>query len=355
MDLFVVFGGQSPEHDVSVQSAANVLRHADQQQYRPFAVHIDRVGDWAVLPAAEALTGPLTTARLAEWPHLPAAVAIGRCLATPSDKVVFPLIHGRGGEDGALQGLCEWLQLPYVGCGVTSSAIGMDKAVMKQLMAALGIPVAPFVCLRADEYQQRSQLLQRQLLQQLSLPCFVKPAHGGSSLGISRVTHPRELGDALLLALAADSKVLVEQEIIGREIEIGLLGGTRAQCSLPGEFVRAPSFFDYSCKYLDEGLQMRVPATVSSGALQQMYQHASTVWREFDCHGLCRADFFLTADDQVYFNEINTLPGFTQYSMYPRLWQVAGLELSGLIDRLVELALDKQTRVLPEKGAVAGD
>jgi D-alanine-D-alanine ligase len=232
----------------------------------------------------------------------------------------------------------------------------MDKAIMKRLMVALGIPVAPYVSLTSEDFAGDQPELVRQVERQLSYPCFVKPARGGSSIGITRVADHQRLASALQTAFAEDNKVLVEQEIVGREIEIGLLGNRPVQCSLPGEFVREPAFFDYRCKYLDQDLAMRIPADISNQAYQEMCGYAIAVFQEFDCSGLFRADFFLTESGAVYFNEINTLPGFTGFSMYPSLWAKAGLALSELIDQLVELALQRRgAEQALNKGALVSD
>lgn len=342
MELYVVFGGKSSEHEVSIQSALNILENASRSNYRVFAAYIATDGNWSVFPLEGEFDRESILNRLNLLPRLAAAEAVNAYLSTNSPKVVFPIIHGTGGEDGRLQGLCETLQIPYVGCGVTASAIGMDKAIMKCMMTALGIPVAPYLSFSRADYASNPGGMVQQIEQHISYPCFVKPARGGSSIGVTRVADSRHLLQAVQDAFAEDSKIMVEKEIVGREIEIGLLGGDKVECSLPGEFVRQPSFFDYHCKYLDKDLAMRIPALVPESTYRLMCEYATAVFREFDCHGLFRADFFLTDTGEVFFNEINTLPGFTQYSMYPSVWAKAGVNLTSLIDRLVDLALQRR-------------
>ncbi len=345
MNLLVACGGRSPEHAVSIQSAQNIIRQTDRVKYRVHAALISRTGLWTVVPVPAGMSSKEMMAKLAASSALTPFSALEKLLADRTQTVVFPALHGPGGEDGSLQGMLESLGLPYVGCGVTSSALGMDKVLMKQLMQTLQIPVAPYVSLTRADYDHAEPNVIRQVEQLLSYPCFVKPARGGSSIGISRASGLESLLQAIQTAFLHDDKILIEQEIVGREIEIGLLGNEHVSCSAPGEFVREPSFFDFHCKYLDRQLAMRIPAEVPPAALQSMLRYATTVYREFGCAGLCRADFFLTADGRVYCNEINTMPGFTEYSMYPSLWAAAGVSLPALIDRLVELAIDKHLQV----------
>lgn len=355
MNLLVAFGGRSPEHAVSIQSAQNIIRQADRAKYRVHAALISRSGLWTVIPVPAGMSSKEMMAKLAAAPAVPPLCALQQLCTDPAQWVVFPALHGPGGEDGSLQGMLESLGLPYVGCGVTSSALGMDKVLMKQMMQTLGIPIAPHVSLTRADYVHAEPSVIRQVEQLLSYPCFVKPARGGSSIGISRASGLEELLQAIQTAFLHDDKILIEREIVGREIEIGLLGNEQISCSPPGEFVREPSFFDFQCKYLDKQLAMRIPAEVPSAALQSMLSHATTVYREFGCSGLCRADFFLTARGEVYFNEINTMPGFTEYSMYPTLWAASGLSLLALIDRLLDLAIAKHQQVATLSDRSAGN
>lgn len=342
MNLVVACGGRSPEHAVSIQSAQNIIRQADRSKYRVHAALINRTGLWTIVPVPAGMSPREMMAKLSTGAAVSPLLALQPLLADRAQTVVFPALHGPGGEDGSLQGMLESLGLPYVGCGVASSALGMDKVLMKQLMRALDIPIAPHVSLTRADYVHAEPSVIRQVEQLLSYPCFVKPARGGSSIGISRASGLDSLLQAIQTAFLHDDKILIEREIVGREIEIGLLGNEHVSCSAPGEFVREPSFFDFQCKYLDKQLAMRVPADVPPAALQCMLRYATTVFHEFGCSGLCRADFFLTAEGEVYCNEINTMPGFTEYSMYPTLWAAAGIGLPALIDRLVELAIDRQ-------------
>jgi D-alanine-D-alanine ligase len=354
LNLIIVCGGRSPEHAVSLKSASSIVQHADRKKYLLTLVHIDLQGKWSVLPVSADDSLQEIMGRLANLRHYSPLEALGHLPCNTLPTVVFPALHGPGGEDGSLQGLFESLDIPYVGSNVSASALGMDKVNMKRIAQALGMPVAPYLCLHYSEYAQAVPSLIRQVEELLRYPCFVKPARGGSSIGISRVGSLGELVPALEQAFSYDQKIVIEREIVGREIELALLGNAAVSCSQPGEFVREPSFFDYQCKYLDKSLAMRIPAAVPARALREMRQHAVTIYREFDCSGLARVDFFLTAAGEVYFNEINTMPGFTVYSMYPSLWAADGMDCAELIDRLINLALERQQAQLTAEQKARG-
>ncbi len=254
--------------------------------------------------------------------------------------VVFPALHGTFGEDGTVQGLLELANLPYVGCGVLASAVGMDKVVMKAAFRDMGLNVGPFFWFLRSEWRQNPQ----QILEKLRssrFPVFIKPANLGSSVGISRVTGPSDFQEAVDLAASYDRKILVEDSIGGRELEVSVLGNDNPVASKPGEVIAHGNFYDYDEKYLRDTTEFRIPAELPPDIMESAGRAAVTAFRAVDGSGLARVDLFLTKDNRIIVNEINTLPGFTSISMYPKLWEVSGLSYSQLLDRLVELALER--------------
>jgi len=352
--LIVLYGGQSAEHDVSCTTAAHVLRAADPAKYRITPVGISRDGSWALDGASQAalaagpeqLPGrldPVGTA-VSPTPFLANAVAN----APSSDTtVVVPLLHGPLGEDGTVQGLLELVGVPYVGSGVLSSSLAMDKAMAKQVFAANGIPQARYRAFRANEITPG---LPGHLAAELGLPLFVKPANMGSSVGVSKAKTVEAVRDAIDVALGYDEWVVVEEAIVGREIEVAVLGNLEPRASVPGEIVPGAEFYDYADKYLDDGSQAIIPAPLSPALTDEVRDLAVRVFRTLRCDGMARVDFFLEADTPerpgrgFLCNEVNTIPGFTPISMYPKLWIASGLSYSALIDELVRLALERQTR-----------
>lgn len=353
IDLFVIFGGQSPEHDVSLQSGINVLNSADVSKYNIFGIYIRKDGKWSIFKRDNPLELKGLQSKLEDLEAYSPGYILLNYVEKSNKKVVFPMIHGPQGEDGTLQGMLEILHIPFVGCGVTSSAIGMDKAIMKTMVQRMDIPIAPYISIEQIDYFSKGESIIMDVENDIDYPCFVKPARGGSSLGISCATNGIELKRAIDKAFEFDNKIIVEKAIEGREIEIGLLGNEEVICSLPGEFVRKPSFFDFEAKYLDEKLAMLIPAHITQPIYTLMSEYASRIYKELECRGLSRADFFLTKSGEVYFNEINTVPGFTRFSMYPSLWErTNNLKIDKLIDRLVKLALERyqSDKARKEKG-----
>jgi D-alanine-D-alanine ligase len=359
--LAIVFGGRSSEHSISCVSAGSVLEALDRDRYDVTAVGITPDGRWVLAPddpKALAISGH----------ELPSVDDRGMALALPGDPsagglvvlapgevpgqlgsvdVVFPLLHGPYGEDGTLQGLLELAGIPYVGSGVLASAAAMDKEYMKILLAARGLPVGPYVVIderswtgdRADRLAAASEL---------GFPLFVKPARGGSSLGISRVGAAAGLLPAVEEARRHDPKVLVEASVAGREIECGVLAGLDggpAEASLPAEVrvVSGHEFYDFEAKYLDEATEFDVPARLPAGLTAEVQGLAVRAFEGLGCEGLARVDFFLTPADELVVNEINTMPGFTPASMFPRMWAASGLDYGALVDRLVQTALARRT------------
>jgi len=344
INLIVLFGGQSAEHDVSCTTAAHVLKAADPAKYRITPVGIGRDGRWSIAAQAQLA--------LAEGPHaLPGRLDAGGDAIEPTlaitphgagRTVVVPLLHGPLGEDGTVQGMLELADLPYVGSGVLGSAVAMDKAMAKQVTAVNGIPQARFVALRAD---QISPLTAGRLADELGLPLFVKPANMGSSVGVSKAKSIETLREAIDLALSYDEWIVVEEAIVGREIEVAVLGNLDPRASVPGEIVPAAEFYDYADKYVDDGSQSLIPAPLTPEQTAEVQELALRSFAALRCEGLSRVDFFFEEGGRGFLlNEINTMPGFTPISMYPKLWIASGLSYSDLIDELVRLALERHGR-----------
>ena len=341
--LAVLLGGDSTEHTISVRSARAVLAAVDRDRYEVLPFGITRAG--ALMRPAET-----EAALLAIDDGAPEEIvgAEGRGLlarpqaleALSTVDVVFPLVHGRGGEDGALQGLLELAGLPYVGAGVTGSALGMDKDLTKSLLARTGIPVAPYQLVTLEAWQDDAAGLTR-AISALGYPLFAKPANGGSSVGITRAATREDLAGAILEALRFDRKVLVEQGIEGREIECGVLGNTDPQASPLGEITYTREFYDYEAKYEDTTTQLIAPVELPVQQTARIQAMAIAAFQAIDCAGMARVDFFVEAGGDVWLNEINTIPGFTDVSMFPRLWQAAGVSFPKLIDHLVALAFER--------------
>jgi D-alanine-D-alanine ligase len=337
----VLFGGQSAEHDVSCTTAAHVLRAADPEKYDIVPVGISRDGSWAIAEGARAAL----TAGPAELPGrldpTGSAIVPADVITDTTDTVVVPLLHGPMGEDGTVQGLLELANVPYVGSGVLGSALAMDKAMAKQVLAANGIPQARYRAFRANEITPG---LPAAVVDQLGLPLFVKPANMGSSIGVSKAKTVEAVRDAIDAALTYDEWVVVEEAIAGREIEVAVLGNLEPRASLPGEIVPGAEFYDYADKYLDDGSQALVPAALTPEQTDAVQTMALRVFSALRCEGLARVDFFLDADRVFLCNEVNTMPGFTPISMYPKLWIASGLSYSALIDELVRLAIERHGR-----------
>lgn len=336
----LVFGGRSGEHDVSLMSAASIMRALDKDRYEVVPIGITKSGQWLVGgdPLAELTAGRPTAAT----PGIP---AMGPNIAWATDEVdiFFPVLHGPYGEDGTIQGLFEMADAPYVGCGVAASAVGMDKALMKALFQQAGLPIVPYVVFTETDWTREPDDVRARIADQLGFPCFVKPANLGSSVGITRVGGPAGLDDAVAEALRHDRKVIVEQAAQHcREVEVSVLGNDEPEASIPGEIKPAADFYDYYAKYHDERSQLIIPARLSAPAAAAVRRLAVEAFRAVDGAGLARVDFFVHKEtEQIWVNEINTMPGFTHISMYPKLWEASGLPYAKLIDRLIELGLER--------------
>jgi len=344
----ILFGGKSAEHEVSLQSAKNVYDALDRNKYIPVLIGIDKSGRWLLNDESKFLLDSDDPRRIRLNPSSDAVAlvpqgrgVIANLSAFKNDKaidVVFPILHGPFGEDGTVQGLLKLADIPFVGAGVLASAAGMDKDVMKRLFRDAGLPIGKFRSLRFDEKLPDFE----EVCVGLGLPFFVKPANLGSSVGISKVHNRDEYLPALKDAFEYDTKVLIEEFIPGRELECSVLGGSRIEASAPGEVKPSHEFYSYDAKYIDDkGAELIIPADVSVEITARVRELAIEVFKTICCEGLARVDFFLKEDGTIIVNEINTMPGFTRISMYPKLWEQAGLSYSALIDRLIELALER--------------
>lgn len=342
--LGVIFGGRSGEHEVSVVSAQHVMKAADKERFEVVPIGISKRGAWLTPKETQTQLGRgqqayEKTLELAEAEGLLARPGVLEVLSDVD--AVFPLVHGVNGEDGTLQGLLELARVPYVGAGVAASAAGLDKALMKALFRQAGLPVADYLVLVESRWYREPKGVAAEIERDLPYPCFVKPANGGSSVGITKVRSREDLGEAIGLAFQYDRKILVERAVEGREIECALLGNDEPQASPLGEIVYSREFYDYEAKYLDASTQLFAPADVEPETAGRIQEMGIRAFRAIDCAGLARVDFFLPPNGEAVVDELNTMPGFTPISMYPRLWQVAGLSYSALISRLVELALER--------------
>ena len=344
----IIFGGRSGEHEVSVMSARGILKALDPARFEPVLVGIDRRGNWQ-LCEPRALLEPAAGADQVVGEG--ALVRVGAADASlerrePADlrarfgvDVFFPIVHGTQGEDGALQGLLEMAGAPYVGCGVLGSAVGMDKDVAKRLLRDAGLPVVDFVVARAGSPSLAG--VEQRVAAELGFPCFVKPANLGSSVGVSKVRSAADLPAALAQAFRYDRKLVIERAIDAREIETAVLGLSQPEVSLPGEIVPRHEFYSYEAKYLDpNGAELIVPAPLSDEQTREVQRLSLRAFEALELEGLARVDFFLDRGTGAWFvNEVNTLPGFTEVSMYARMWQHSGLSYRDLVTRLIELAL----------------
>lgn len=337
----VLCGGKSAEHEVSIESAKNIIQALDPKKYEVHVIGIDKKGRWlpvkpSILVASrepyKALPRPKEAALVTESPE----EAVG-----PVD-VVFPVLHGPLGEDGSMQGLLKIMNVPFVGAGVLGSAVGMDKDVTKRLLRAAGIPVASFMTVHRTEARAVSYRSARNMLGQV---LFIKPANLGSSVGVSKVRNEREFKRALREAFRYDEKILIEGEVKGREVECSVLGNERPIASTLGEIKCRHEFYSYDAKYLDpNGADLIVPAKVPKQILKEAKALAIRTFKALSLEGMARVDFFLTARGKLIVNEVNTIPGFTKISMYPKLWEASGIGYSELVDRLINLALERFRR-----------
>lgn len=356
----VIFGGKSTEHEVSLQSAKNIINGLDRSKFDVCLIGIDKEGHWHEYNEADFLVHANDPARIAlNTPKRSIAIIPGKTTQQfisledaqplPQIDVIFPIVHGNLGEDGSLQGLLRMANLPFVGPNVLGSSACMDKDVTKRLLRDAGLQIAPFITITTAD---RSTINYDSVVKQLGLPLFIKPANQGSSVGISKVSNEAEFSTALDFAFLFDVKVLIESAVKGREIECAVLGNDQPQASLCGEIVLHDSFYAYHTKYIDEnGASVVAPADIAAEISDKIRDVALQAYRALNCCGMSRVDVFLTEENQIVINEINTLPGFTNISMYPKLWQKSGMTYSELISRLVELGIEKYQQTATLKTA----
>ncbi|MFZ5753072.1 MAG: D-alanine--D-alanine ligase [Bacillota bacterium] len=344
----LLFGGRSGEHEVSRNSAYSVAK-ALSDKYDVFAIGISKEGEWY---------GPVPLEDIKQFvpEHyadkkitiLPHPASGGTIYQLPGLKpvhqaeVFFPVLHGTFGEDGTIQGLLDLAQVPYVGAGVLSSSVGMDKIFMKKIFAEAGLPQVPYLYFLRTLIDNHIDKIITEIEEKLGYPCFVKPANLGSSVGISKAVNRGQLEEALKKAARYDRKVIVEKGLSVRELEVSVLGNDQPRASLPGEIVPCNEFYDYRAKYIDDRSALYIPASVPEEAVKRLQELAVAAFKALDCAGLSRVDFFLTKDtNEILINEINTMPGFTTISMYPKLWEYSGLPITELVDELVRLAVER--------------
>ena len=341
----ILFGGRSGEHEVSLASAASVIRSLDPDKYEAVPIGITKEGHWLVGNAAqkmlpEVLKGGQRVMMTAD-PTDAALIPLDRTGGGHRIDVVFPVMHGTYGEDGTIQGLLDLAGVPFVGAGVLGSAIGMDKDVSKRLLQVAKIPVVPWIALQRADWERDPKESQKVVEKKFRYPVFVKPATLGSSVGMTKVHSREELASALNLAAEFATKILVEKCIVGREIEVSVLGNHDPKASIPGEIVPHREFYDYAAKYLEEGSQILIPAKLKPTQVKTIQKYAVEAFRALELSGMARVDFFLEKKGgKIYFNEVNTIPGFTSISMYPKMWEASGIPFRELIDKLIELALE---------------
>jgi D-alanine-D-alanine ligase len=346
----VLFGGRSGEHEVSLASAASVIRGLDPDKYEAIPIGITKEGHWQIGAGAQKMlpevlrggqrvmmTADPTDASLIPLDGSGRSGGVAQRL-----DMVFPVMHGTFGEDGTIQGLLDLAGLPFVGAGVLGSAIGMDKDVAKRLLQVAKIPVVPWITVHRHEWERNPKEIQKAVEKRFKYPVFVKPATLGSSVGMTKVHSRAELAPGLNLASEFALKILVEKAMVAREIEVSVLGNSDPKASIPGEIVPHREFYDYAAKYLEEGTQLLIPAKLKPAQVRKVQALAVAAFRALELSGMARVDFFLEKrGGKIFLNEVNTIPGFTSISMYPKLWEASGIPFRQLIDRLIELALEQ--------------
>ena len=367
----MLYGGRSGEHEVSLASAAAVFGNLDKKRYEPVAIRIDKDGRWALADRAPTATSaaevieqarldaarPLRSGREVHFMARPSEetiLSIDRAAASGDDlgraivtglnlDVIFPVLHGPYGEDGTIQGLLELANVPYVGAGVLASAVGMDKAMMKVVFAAAGLPICAHRVVLRHDWERRRPTVVRELVAALGFPMFVKPANLGSSVGISKAKDPADLADAIDLAGSFDRKIVVEAAVpAAREIECAVLGNDDPEASLPGEVIPSREFYDYEAKYIDDASRTVIPADLPEPVASDIRRLSIAAFKAIDGAGMARVDFLLSRESgQIYVNEVNTIPGFTTISMYSKMWAASGVDYPALLDKLIALALER--------------
>lgn len=337
MKIFVIYGGKSAEHDISVISAYHIMQEIYYEYYQVLPIYITADGEW--------VKGNLIETK----EDIPTLTELQNLSGTPFDlqelreenAVAFPILHGPNGEDGTVQGLFEVLNVPYVGAGVLASSAGMDKIVSKILFQEAGIPIVPYRVIMPSEWIMDSEEVLEKITERLPYPLYVKPANLGSSVGISEVKNLEELKEAIELAFSYDHRVLVEEGIVGTEVEVAVLGNEDIHTSVVGALIKEEQFYDYDSKYINKSVELEIPAQLPKDISNTLREYAAQAFMAIDGSGLSRVDFFVTEENQIFVNEINTFPGFTPISMYPKLWEETGLAYGDLIEELIQLAVQR--------------
>ncbi|MDR1292835.1 MAG: D-alanine--D-alanine ligase [Clostridiales Family XIII bacterium] len=348
----VLFGGKSQEHEISVLSAASLMDAIDRDLHEVVPVAIAKDGEWYAIDSDMGGLCALDDPRMGRLiPHVAEGVSVADCPGarpvdvasfTSSVDFVFPMLHGPNGEDGSVQGLFETLGVPYAGCGISSSAVAMDKIMAKGLLAQAGVPVLDYVYTTLADYRADMSGELSRIEEALGHSVYVKPANLGSSVGVSRAGRRAEIANAIAKALSYDHRVIIEKESLGRELEVAVLGNEKPEVGAVGEVVTGGGFYDYDTKYKNNAFELIVPADISADVEERIRDLTILTYKTFDCAGFARLDFFYNEeDDEIYVNEMNTIPGFTQYSMFPRLWAEAGLAYPDLIERIIELGYER--------------
>jgi D-alanine-D-alanine ligase len=337
ISVTLIFGGRSAEHEVSLQSAAAVYRHLDPDKYVIQSIYINRRGRW------QPVSSPLLSKAELNQGTFYSFLTWAQMISEPREKtdIYFPVLHGPYGEDGTIQGFFEMSDAAYTGADVLGSALAMDKAVAKTIFKSAGLPVSDYLVIRKHNWHHDSLKIKEQIEQALPLPVFIKPANLGSSIGINKIKKWEDLETGIKDAFSYDNKILVEKAISGRELECSVLGNEHPHASLPGEVIPDREFYDYRDKYIDGKTRFGIPADIPDSLVKKIQELSIRAFLELECRGMARVDFFLEQPTgRLYINEINTIPGFTEISMYPKLWEVSGLSFNRLLDKLIELGLD---------------
>src|ERR1700732_3275765 len=349
MRVGILFGGRSGEHEVSLASAASVIRALDPQKYEAVPIGIAKDGRWLVGTGAHSMLAEvLKSGERVSLPPDPTSAALvplgeGAEHRSVAVDVMFPVLHGTFGEDGTVQGLLELAGLPYVGAGVLASAVGMDKDVQKRLFEQAGLPIVPFMVVRRSEWEHKRAAVLKAIKKKFRFPFFVKPATLGSSVGMTRVKTAAETSGAMDLAAEFALKIVVERGIAGREIEVAVLGNDELRASIPGEIVPHREYYDYTAKYLEGGTDLLIPAPLTKKQAKTFQEYAIRAFQAIDGCGMARCDFFLERrSGKIFVHELNTIPGFTSISMYPKMWEASGLPYPKLVGRVIELAIEMQ-------------
>ncbi|MFD1706965.1 D-alanine--D-alanine ligase [Siminovitchia sediminis] len=332
MKLCLLYGGKSAEHEVSLQTAKAVIHALDKNKFDVFPIYITKKGKWIQGPQIKESVEDIKLLQFSNGDE----EIMPQSLSKDMD-MVFPLLHGPNGEDGTVQGLLEVLDIPYVGNGVLASSAGMDKIVMKNIFAQAGLDQVEYASFIRSSWEADRDAAYSEVEEKIGYPSFVKPANLGSSVGISKCENREELAAAFEEAFRYDRRIIVEEGVTAREIEVGILGNDELSCSVAGEIVPKKEFYDYEAKYADDTTELVIPADITETDYASMKEMAFTAYKALDCSGLARMDFFLTADGRVLINEVNTMPGFTPVSMFPLLWKNSGVPYPELIERLVRL------------------